>query len=102
MKKIWIADYNGGCSNDILVFRSLDKSKLLPVYLFYALRQDSFFEYMMSTSKGIKMPRGDKNQILSYVMPIPSLEQQIKFEKIVSGFDSNIEIELHILISSSI
>ena len=89
LKKIWIADYNGGCSNDVLVFRSLDKRKLLPVYLFYALRQDAFFEYMMSTSKGIKMPRGDKKQILSYIIPIPSLEQQIEFEKIVSEKDKH-------------
>ncbi len=33
LKKIWFANHNGGCSPDVLVFRSRDVKKLLPVYL---------------------------------------------------------------------
>ena len=31
--------------------------------------QDSFFEYAMLGSKGSKMPRGDKDQIMRYELP---------------------------------
>jgi type I restriction enzyme, S subunit len=31
--------------------------------------QDTFFVYMMATSKGAKMPRGDKDAIMGYQLP---------------------------------
>lgn len=56
LKKIWLADKEGGCSKDVLVLRSADTSKYLPKYIFYMLRRDSFFDYVMEGKKGIKMP----------------------------------------------
>lgn len=47
LKKIWLADKEGGCSKDVLVLRSADTSKYLPKYIFYMLRRDSFFDYVM-------------------------------------------------------
>mgnify|MGYP000515241789 CR=1 FL=1 len=57
-KKIWFATSRGGRSNDVLGFEALeDQSK---EYLLNLLYQNVFFDYMMTTSKGSKMPRGDK------------------------------------------
>ena len=50
-----------GCSNDVLVFRA--KHGISPIYLHYILANDAFFDYAMKTSKGTKMPRGDKNPL---------------------------------------
>ena len=83
LKKIWFADRSGGCSNDILVFRSFDEKILLPEFLFLILSQDYFFEFMMSDVKGLKMPRGDKKNILNFEIPVPSVEEQ---KKIISEF----------------
>ena len=63
-KKIWFAQYEGGCSNDVLVFRA--KDGVSKRFLYYVLADDTFFDYSMATSKGTKMPRGDKKAIMKY------------------------------------
>lgn len=76
LKKIWFADKEGGCSKDVLVFRSADTSKYLPKYIFYMLRRDVFFDYVMEGKKGVKMPRGNREDIMKYKIPIPLFEEQ--------------------------
>ncbi|PQA66359.1 restriction endonuclease subunit S [Escherichia coli] len=73
LKKVWIAENNGGCSGDVLAIRILaDCKKIIsPEYLYYALSSDSFFSYSMQHAKGAKMPRGSKDAILNYQIPIP-------------------------------
>lgn len=63
-KKIWFAEFEGGCSNDVLVFRA--KEGVSKRFLYYVLADDKFFDYSMATSKGTKMPRGDKVAIMKY------------------------------------
>ena len=67
LKKVWYADSEGGCSSDVLVFRA--KNDHCTSFLYTVLMQDSFFEYAMLGSKGSKMPRGDKDQIMRYELP---------------------------------
>ena len=67
LKKVWYADSEGGCSSDVLVFRA--KNGHCTSFLYTFLMQDSFFEYAMLGSKGSKMPRGDKDQIMRYELP---------------------------------
>lgn len=76
LKKIWFADKNGGCSKDVLVLRTSDASKYLPKYIFYMLRRDVFFDYVMEGKKGIKMPRGNKEDIMKYKIPTPHIDEQ--------------------------
>lgn len=76
LKKIWFADKEGGCSKDVLVLRSADVGKYLPKYIFYMIRRDAFFDYVMEGKKGIKMPRGNKDDIQKYRIPIPPIEEQ--------------------------
>lgn len=78
-KKIWFADKTGGCSNDVLVIRA--KNEVLNGYLYSLLYSDRFFEYMMTTSKGTKMPRGDKTAIMRYAMAIPTSFETDKYVK---------------------
>ena len=60
LKKIWLADKNGGCSKDVLVFRNKTPKTLNNEYLKVILSTQEFFDYMMVGKTGIKMPRGDK------------------------------------------
>jgi type I restriction enzyme S subunit len=88
-QKIWFANRYGGCSNDVLCIRG--NEKVIPVYLYYLLSQDIFFDYVMAGSKGTKMPRGDKNQIMQYEFPLPPLETQRRIAAILSSLDDKIE-----------
>lgn len=90
LKKIWFADKEGGCSKDVLVLRSVDASRYLPKYIFYMVRRDAFFDYVMEGKKGVKMPRGNKEDIQKYWIPIPPIEEQ---RRIVSKIEA-LELEI--------
>jgi type I restriction enzyme S subunit len=90
LKKIWHADRNGGCSPDVLVIKA--KSSIDSKFLYYSLFRDDFFNHMMNGSKGTKMPRGDKNQILRFQIPEIQLSTQQKIASVLSALDSKIEL----------
>lgn len=89
-KKIWKAKFNGGCSNDVLVFSA--KEGFDTEFLYYVLSDNSFFEYSMATSKGTKMPRGDKKSIMNYEVPCFDISIQIKTASILKSIDDKIEL----------
>ena len=78
LKKIWMADRDGGCSKDVLVFRNSKPKEILNDYLKVILSTDTFFDYMMVGKKGVKMPRGDKKIIPNFEIPIPFIDIQKK------------------------
>ena len=90
LKKLWFADRDGGCSPDVLVLH-VDRDKALPEYVYYSLRRDEFFDYVMSDVKGLKMPRGKKETIerLQFVLPDKDEQQQIVSE--MSTMDNDIK-----------
>ena len=89
-KKIWRAKFCGGCSNDILVMRA--KQNCNPIFLYYILSGDSFFSYATHTSKGTKMPRGDKKAIMNYQVPDLSYQAQKIIGEFLNVFDRKIEL----------
>lgn len=90
LKKIWLADKEGGCSKDVLVLRSSDSDKYLPQYIYYMLRRDAFFDYVMEGKKGVKMPRGNKEDIMKYKIPMPPIDEQ---KRIVAQIET-LEMEI--------
>ena len=91
-RKIWYADRDGGCSNDVLVFDINDSKTLDSKFLFYCLSNDVFFDYVMAGSKGTKMPRGDKGAIMKYPVLLPSLPEQKAIAATLSALDDMIEL----------
>lgn len=89
-KKIWFASRDGGCSNDVLVIRS--KNSNISKFIYYVLSTNEFFDYVMSNSKGTKMPRGDKNSIMKFKIPEINFENQVKICNILENLDQKIEI----------
>ncbi|HBC3562906.1 restriction endonuclease subunit S [Vibrio cholerae] len=83
-KKIWMANGEGGHSNDVLGFAA--KEQNTEGYLFNLLYQDALFEFMMTTAKGSKMPRGDKKAILGWQLVIPPCELREYFSQRVADF----------------
>ena len=89
-KKIWRAKNDGGCSNDVLVFRG--NSNIDGDFLYYVLANDDFFAYSMATSKGTKMPRGDKTSIMQYEVPVYDEDTQRKVASVLRSLDEKIEL----------
>lgn len=89
-KKIWQAKHDGGCSNDVLVFQG--KANVDKDFLYYILANDDFFAYSMATSKGTKMPRGDKKSIMQYELQLFDIKIQKKIVSILKLLDKKIEL----------
>ncbi len=90
LKKIWFATNSGGSSADVLTIKvnlNFDAK-----FVYYSLFRDEFFEYVMQSAKGTRMPRGDKNQILNF--PIPNFDYHAPkaIAKVLSDLDSKIEL----------
>lgn len=56
------------------------------------LSRDVFFDYIMESKKGIKMPRGNKEDILKYRIPIPSPEEQQRIVSKVEELEAKIKV----------
>ena len=81
-KKILYCFSDCGCSTDVLCF--VPNKTNYSAFLYCALYADKFFDYMVAGSKGTKMPRGDKQQIMIYPICIPSAEYIEKFNQAVT------------------
>lgn len=89
-RKVWYANQNGGASNDVLVIRPnnyIDRS-----FLYYSLANNEFIDFVMSGAKGTKMPRGDKNHIMTYQLQLPCTREQKAIANILSTLDEKIEV----------
>ena len=95
LKKVWFADKNGGCSADVFVFKAL--SACIPDFLHYIIANDRFINFAMSGAKGVKMPRGDKEQMKTYEIGLPSIEEQKKMAKLLSFLDERIATQNKII-----
>ena len=93
-KKIWFADQNGGCSNDVLVFRANEGVE--PGFLYYVLADDKFFDFSMATSKGTKMPRGDKKALMEYEVLAFNIDTQKKVASLLGDIDEKIRVNTEI------
>lgn len=89
-KKIWHAEFDGGCSNDVLVFRATEGND--STFLYYVLSDDTFFNYATATSKGTKMPRGDKDAIMEYSVPDINVDVQHKIGSLLRSIDKKIAV----------
>lgn len=81
LNKVFIAPYDAYCTNELLVFSDYLGSKK---YLRYLMSSQLFIEKVMSITEGTKMPRADGDEILSFWIINPPLEEQ---QQIVSYLD---------------
>ena len=95
LKKVWYADKNGGCSTDVFVF------KALPIcdsnFLHHVIANDRFIKFVMGGAKGVKMPRGDKEQMITYKVGLPCIEEQKKIANLLSLLDERISTQNKII-----
>ena len=87
LKKIWLADCKGGASSDVIVLRPRFEN-VLSRYIYQVLARDAFFDFSMLNVTGTKMPRGKRDWIKSFDIPIPPLSEQ---KRIVAKIDAAFE-----------
>lgn len=84
LRKVAVADFDGICSGDILVFRAKEK-EILPTLLPYYVSSDSFVNHAISTSAGSLSPRTKWRDLAVFEIPLPPLDEQ---PRIVGLFQS--------------
>lgn len=89
LKKIWHAKFGGACSPDVLLLKV--KNDWDNQFVFYSLFCDAFFDHMMRGAKGTKMPRGDKNHILDFLIPEYDIKIQKEIANVLASLDAKIE-----------
>ena len=81
-KIVYVTDACCGCSTDVLCF--VPRGSCYSPFLFATLYMNHFFDYMVAGSKGTKMPRGDKQQIMNYPVVLPDGDSLNRFNMIVA------------------
>lgn len=79
-KKIVYCHEECGCSTDVLCF--VPAHPKYSAYLYSTLYADRFFDFMVAGSKGTKMPRGDKQQIMTYPVTLPTDTELERFNSV--------------------
>ena len=95
LKKVWFADKSGGCSADVFVFKAFPAC--VPGFLHHIIANDRFINFAMSGAKGVKMPRGDKEQMKTYEIGLPSIKEQNKIAKLLSLLDERIATQSKVI-----
>lgn len=74
-RKAAVADFDGICSGDILVFEA-DSSQFSPALLPFVVASSSFFDHAIGTSAGSLSPRTKWKELAEYEFLVPSFADQ--------------------------
>lgn len=81
-RKVAVADFDGLCSSDILVFEPAD-DQLLPELLPFIVQTEGFFQHALGTSAGSLSPRTRWRDLAAYEFPLPPLDEQRRIAEIL-------------------
>lgn len=89
-RKVAVADFDGLCSSDILVFEPAD-DRLLPELLPFIVQTEGFFQHALGTSAGSLSPRTRWRDLAAYEFPLPPLDEQGRIAEILWAAEEVIE-----------
>ena len=95
-RKAALAEFDGICSGDILVFEANEKyvvSELLP----FIVQSDKFFNYAIKTSAGSLSPRTKFKDLAKIKFKLPPLDDQKRLADLLCSVDETIEAYRKIL-----
>lgn len=81
-RKVAVADFEGLCSSDILVFEPAN-DQLLPELLPFIVQTEGFFQHALGTSAGSLSPRTRWRDLAAYEFPLPPLDEQRRSAEIL-------------------
>jgi len=89
-RKVAVADFDGLCSSDILVFEPAD-DRLLPELLPFIVQTEGFFQHALGTSAGSLSPRTRWRDLAAYEFALPSLDEQRRIAEILWAAEEMVE-----------
>lgn len=92
LDKAALAEWDGVCSTDILVFNAYNE-KALPHYLASLLHTKCFIEHAISTTSGVNHPRTSWSSIKGFAAPCPPINEQQEIALMLTSVDKKIEAE---------
>jgi len=81
-RKVAVAEFDGFCSGDILVFEPKD-DRLLPELLPFIVQSEGFFTNALRTSSGSLSPRTRWRDLAAYEFLLPPLNEQRRIAEIL-------------------
>ena len=88
-RKVAVAEFDGICSGDILVFEPANND-LLPELLPFIVQSDGFFEHALGTSAGSLSPRTKWKDLARYEFALPPNDEQRRIAGILWAADKAI------------
>lgn len=85
-RKVAVAEFDGICSGDILVFEPAN-DQLLPELLPFIVQSDGFFQHALGTSAGSLSPRTKWQDLARYEFALPPLDEQRRIAEILWAAD---------------
>jgi type I restriction enzyme, S subunit len=85
-RKAAVAEWDGICSGDILVFAAKDEC-LLPELLPFIVQTDAFVDHALSTSAGSLSPRTKWSDLARFEFALPPMEQQERIAEVLAELD---------------
>lgn len=95
-RKVAVAEFDGICSGDILVFEPAN-DQLLPELLPFIVQSDGFFRHALGTSAGSLSPRTKWQDLARYEFALPPLDGQRRIAEILWAADEALEANNAIL-----
>ena len=89
-RKVAVAEFDGICSGDILVFEPAN-DQLLPELLPFIVQSDGFFEHALGTSAGSLSPRTKWQDLARYEFALPPQDEQRRIAEILWAADETLE-----------
>ena len=93
LNKVWVAEFDGLCSTDILVFQ--DNKFILNKYLKYRFLQEDFVKYANQNASGVQHPRVDFKKLAKFRITIAPLPEQhhivARIEELFSRLDAGMQ-----------
>ncbi|MEJ7827715.1 MAG: restriction endonuclease subunit S [Segetibacter sp.] len=83
LRKVGMAEFDGICSGDILVFRA-NSQKILPALLPFYVLSDPFINHAVNTSAGSLSPRTKWKDLSTFKLSIPDLKTQEKVLEVLT------------------
>lgn len=93
LRKAWLADKDGVCDSDVLVFHLKDDADVDSTFLYYTIASSEFVKWAMIGARGTKMPRCDKQHLMEKRIFLPCKEEQQKIGSFLAKIDKEIEIQ---------
>jgi type I restriction enzyme S subunit len=91
LDKAVLAEFEGICSTDILVFKPL--GQLEPLYLVNLLHTPRFIEYASATTTGVNRPRTSWKAIENFAIPFPPSGEKDDIARILQAVNKKLQAE---------